>query len=168
MSSSTVVPVIAAERAGRLPEWDFFRESDADGHPNGKVMARRKVKDGEGVESMQTRPATMSERIHFMRTVPVADNEKAPQCVIKATLDEQSGDYLIRIPSQLSPLHIQPSSTDKSLVAKYVVHFPEDSLMEVGWEQGAAYHRLSGDRKGQQTLNLNMLLGLRDDMSPAK
>jgi hypothetical protein len=40
--------------------------------------------------------------------------------------------------------------------------------MEVGWEQGAAYHRLSGDRKGQQTLNLNMLLGLRDDMSPAK
>lgn len=125
------------------------------------------VDDGKGGKRPETRMERMT-RLRVEASAAGPQAEKAPQCIIKASVDEETGDIIIRIPANIDPKHVQPASTDKSLVVKYRVDLPKDTLLQIDWPTGEAYHRVGGDNAKEQTINLNLIAGLKDDFAPAK
>lgn len=110
-------------------------------------------------EGHNVAPQVVESRLQRMKRLSLEAtqgvSEKVPQFKIAATIDEDTGDYIIRIPSTLACLHVKPSTSDKSFVALGRVEFPVKSEMAIEFPDGTTYHEI-------KPVNLNLTLGLKD------
>lgn len=158
MDVKTVVPTLAPVKHGEI-----FRDVTEEGKP-GLLMFRTILPDG----TASVRRATTQERTDYLLREKEVKEAKIPQMIVQATVDENTGEYVVRLPPSISPKFISPSSTDRCLVGKIAVAFPRETMFQVDWEDGPKYHIMAGFRNGVPVTNLNIILGLEDQFAPAK
>ena len=112
---------------------------------------------------------------------------------VKAQFDQETGEYVIRIPSEVTGQNVEQTHGGRAMLSKIDVEFPRQAMIAIEWpeapreetvvergqritrqvepvvlERQITYHRLGGDKNDKQVSTISLLLGLYPNKQEAR